>query len=114
MVRQSVIEKIYKEMVIMRHRLDDIEKNFSNWKPNPIDVTESLLMKLPDHLRKTFVIVASKGECNAVEVSNLTGRCRAIESNYLNQLTRMGWLAKKRISKVIVFRLVKDSNQSFQ
>jgi hypothetical protein len=67
-------------------------------------VAESELISLPDHLRKTFVIVASKGECDAVQVSNLTGRCRAIESNYLNQLSRMGWLNKRRISKAVHFR----------
>ena len=29
---------------------------------------------------------------------------RAIESNYLNQLSRMGWLNKRRISRTIHFR----------
>jgi hypothetical protein len=88
----------------MRMRLDDIEQNFSSLNPPPLPVAESKLISLPDHLRKTFVIVASKGECDAVQVSNLTGRCRAIESNYLNQLSRMGWLNKRRISKAVHFR----------
>jgi len=104
MVRRSVLEKIFKEMINMRQRLDDIEKGFSSWNPKPIHVAESELITLPDHLRKTYVIVASKGECDAVQVSNQTGRCRAIESNYLNQLSRMGWLTKRRISKAVHFR----------
>jgi len=56
--------------------------------------------------------VAAKGECDAVQVSNLTGRCRAIESNYLNQLSRMGWLKKRRISKAVHFRpkIIKTNN----
>jgi hypothetical protein len=91
-------------MMNMRQRLDNIEKNYSNWKPQPLPVPESELITLPDHLRKTYVIVASKGECDAVQVSNHTGRCRAIESNYLNQLSRMGWLNKRRISKAVHFR----------
>ena len=91
-------------MMNMRQRLDNIENNFSNWKPQPIPVLESELITLPDHLRKTYVVVASKGECDAVQVSNHTGRCRAIESNYLNQLSRMGWLHKRRISKAVHFR----------
>jgi hypothetical protein len=102
MVRRSVLEKIFKEMM-MRHRLDDIEKGFSNWNPKPMQYAESELITLPDHLRKTYVIVASKGECDAAQVSNQTGRCRAIESNYLNQLSRMGWLTKRRISKAVHF-----------
>jgi hypothetical protein len=92
-------------MMNMRQRLDDIENNFSNWNPQPVNVPESELISLPDHLRKTYVVVASKGECDAVQVSNFTGRCRAIESNYLNQLSRMGWLHKRRISKAVHFRL---------
>jgi hypothetical protein len=106
MVRRSVLDSIFKEMMNIRHRLDDIENNFSGWRQQPVDVPESSLITLPDHLRRTYVIVASKGECNAVEVSNLTGRCRAIESNYLNQLSRMGWLNKRRISKTVHFRLI--------
>ena len=99
-----MLESIFKEMMNIRQRLDDIENNFSGWKPQPMDLPESELIALPDHLRKSFVIVSSKGECSAVQVSNLTGRCRAIESNYLNQLSRMGWLDKRRISKTVHFR----------
>ena len=108
LVRRSVLECIFREMMSIRQRLDDIENNFSGWKPQPVDVPESELIALPDHLRRTYVIVSSKGECSAVQVSNLTGRCRAIESNYLNQLSRMGWLNKRRISKTVQFRLMSE------
>lgn len=104
MVRRSVLESIFKEMMNIRQRLDDMENNFSSWKPQPIPLKESNLIILPDHLRKSFLIVASKGECDASIVSNLSGRCRAIESNYLNQLERMGWLNKRRVSKTVNFR----------
>lgn len=104
MVRRSILEKIYKEMMQMRQRLDDIENSFSNWRPDPVHMPESVLIALPDHLRKTYLVVSSKGECDALQVSNQTGRCRAIESTYLNQLSRMGWLNKRRISKVVHFR----------
>ena len=104
MVRRSVLDKIFQEMMNIRYRLDDIEKNFSSWKPQPLEVADIELLSLPDHLRTTFVIVAQKGECDATIVSNGTGRSRAVESNYLNQLARMGWLSKRRISKAIHFR----------
>lgn len=90
-------------MMTMRHRLDDIENNFSSWKPQPLQIPEFELITLPDHLRKTYVVVANTGECDTVQVSNHTSRCRAVESNYLNQLSRMGWLDKRRISKVVHF-----------
>jgi hypothetical protein len=106
MVRRSILDQIFKEMMNVRQRLDNIETNFSNWNPQPVQIPESTLIALPDHLRKTFVVVATKGECDAAQVSNNTGRCRAIESNYLNQLLRMGWLNKRRISKAVHFRPV--------
>lgn len=106
MVRRSILTQIFREMQNIRYRLDELENNFSNWSPRPVEVAESKLITLPDHLRQTYMVVASKGECCATMVSNLTGRCRAIESNYLNQLSRMGWLNKRRVSKTTTFRTV--------
>ncbi len=108
MVRRSILDRIFQEMLNIRYRLDDLEKNFSAWSPQPLEVSHTELLDLPDHLRTTYLTVASKGECNATIVSNLTGRCRAVESNYLNQLSRMGWLDKRRISKAIHFRPVSE------
>jgi len=102
-VRRSVLDRIFKEMLNIRYRLDDLEKNFAAWSPQPLEVADSELLQLPDHLRRTYLTVASRGECDATVVSNLTGRCRAVESNYLNQLARLGWLSRRRISKTINF-----------
>lgn len=105
-VRRSAWDRILQEMIQIRYRLDDIEAVLSEWNPRPLEISESELFSLPDHLRKTYLTVMSKGECNATEVSNLTGRSRAVESNYLNQLARMGWLTKRRDSKTLRFSLV--------
>ncbi len=109
MVRRSIFDQIFREMQNIRFRLDDMEKNLSSWKPQPMSVAESDLISLPDHLRQTYLVVLQKGECQATVVSNSTGRCRAIESNYLNQLNRMGWLNKRRVSKAIHFRAVTET-----
>jgi hypothetical protein len=101
-----VFDQIFREMREIRYRLDDIEKSFSNWNPRPLKISPSELFLLPDHLRKTYMTVASKGECNSIRVSDLTGRCRALESSYLNQLVRMGWLTKRRGLKTMYFRVV--------
>jgi hypothetical protein len=108
MVRRSVLDKIFREMINIRYRLDDIEKSVSNWSPQPLEVPDTELLQLPDHLRRTYLTVASRGECPAEVVSNLTGRSRAVESNYLNQLARMGWLSKRRVSKTLYFRPVSE------
>ena len=106
MVKRSMLDKIFREMIKIRYRLDDIEKSVSNWNPQPLEVSDIELLQLPDHLRRTYLTVVSKGECETKVVSNLTGRSRAAESNYLNQLARMGWLNKRRISKTLYFRPV--------
>jgi hypothetical protein len=108
MVKRSVFDKIFREMQQIHLRLDDLEKNLSGWSPPPINISEAKLIALSDHLRRTYVIVAARGECDALQVSNLTGRCRALESNYLNQLCRMGWLNKHKVSKSTMFVLAKE------
>jgi hypothetical protein len=105
MVKRSIFEKIFREMQNIHFRLDDLEKNLSGWRPAPLEISEPKLIELSDHLRKTYMTVASKGECDADGVSSLTGRCRALESNYLNQLCRMGWLNKRKVSKSTLFYL---------
>ena len=110
------LDRIFQELIDIRHRLDDIERRFSNWNPQPLDVdiSESGLLSLPDNIRKTYLIVVSKGECSATQVSNLTGRSRAIESSYLNQLVRMGWLIKRRNSKTLRFRALSSSTEKHE
>jgi len=106
MVRRSVFDQIFIELRNIRRRLDELENMFSAIQFQPVRIPESKLFSLPDHLRQTYLIVASKGECNATQVSNITGRSRALESCYLNQLARTGWLTKYRISKTVNFRLL--------
>jgi len=106
MVRSSAFDRILQEMMQIRYRLDDIEGALSGWNPQPLKISESELFSLSDHLRKTYLTVMSKGQCSATEVSNLSGRSRAMESNYLNQLARMGWLTKRRDSKTTRFGLI--------
>lgn len=95
-------------MQSIHFRLDDLEKHLVRWSPQPLEISESKLISLPDNLRKTYMFVASKGECNATQASNLTGRCRALESNYLNQLSRMGWLNKRKASKTTIYYLAQE------
>jgi len=61
------------------------------------------LLELPDHLRMTMISILTSGEATAKEIADKTGRARAVESNYLNQLERMGLLKKKRRGRVVYF-----------
>lgn len=67
----------------------------------PLDVTT--LLSLPDHLRKSALALATLGEGTATDLSKETGRVRAVESDYLNQLVSMGLIKKKRKGRDVYF-----------
>lgn len=61
------------------------------------------LLSLPDHLRKTATVASSLGKATADEIAKATKRARAVESGYLNQLVRMGYLKKERSGRRVLF-----------
>jgi len=64
------------------------------------------LLSLPDHLRKTASVVCEKGKTTADEIAETTKRARAVESGYLNQLVRMGYLKKERKGRQVLFSVI--------
>ncbi|RLE50681.1 MAG: transcriptional regulator [Candidatus Methanomethylicota archaeon] len=101
----KLLEEILGELRRIRLVLEEISKR-------QLDILESLkikeekeevapldamaLLSLPDHLRKTALALGKLGEARAEDVARETGRERAVESSYLNQLVRMGYVKKKR------------------
>jgi predicted transcriptional regulator len=67
----------------------------------PLDVTT--LLGLPDHLRKSAIALSTLSEATATDLSKETGRVRAVESDYLNQLVSMGLVKKKRKGRDVYF-----------
>jgi DNA-binding transcriptional ArsR family regulator len=67
----------------------------------PLDVTT--LLSLPDHLRKSALSLSALREATATDLSKETGRVRAVESDYLNQLVSMGLVKKKRKGRDVYF-----------
>ena len=63
------------------------------------------LIDLPDHLRKTLLALMKLGEATAKDVSRRTGRSRSIESSYLNQLVRLGYVTKVKRSRKTFFKV---------
>jgi hypothetical protein len=61
------------------------------------------LLSLPDHLRKTATILCDLGKATADQVAKESGRVRAIESSYLNQLVVMGHVNKMRKGRRVYF-----------
>lgn len=63
------------------------------------------LLSLPDHLRKTAMATGELGSASAEQVAAQTGRTRAAESDYLNQLVKMGLLKKERRGRMVFFSI---------
>jgi len=61
------------------------------------------LLSLPDHLRKTAVTICALRSATAADVARETGRARAVESNYLNQLVTMKYIQRERKGKKVYF-----------
>lgn len=63
------------------------------------------LLSIPDHLRKSALAIVRLGKATAADVAEETGRSRAIESAYLNQLVRMGYLENRREGRTVYFQV---------
>ena len=68
------------------------------------------LLSLPDHLRKSAMTIMKLGKAMAEDVAKETGRARAIESAYLNQLARMGHVKKGKVGRRVYFSV--EENQA--
>ena len=109
----DLLRKLNRNMEIVSRKLDkliDVQRSIGSQalRPSvaipedlPLDVTT--LLGLPDHLRKSALALASLGEATATDLSKETGRVRAVESDYLNQLVAMGLVKKKRKGRDVYF-----------
>jgi predicted transcriptional regulator len=111
-VLADLLKKINRNMEVISKKLDRLielqhsggqgaRPNISLPEDMPLDVTT--LLSLPDHLRKSALALATLREATATDLSKETGRVRAVESDYLNQLVSMGLVKKKRKGRDVYF-----------
>ncbi len=122
--RHMILERIQKELRRISAKLDriiEIDEKILRHFPEEKEIREVIapelgggaldvmtLLSLPDHLRKTAMIICKMNEgATADEVSKETEKARAVESSYLNQLVTMGYLKKKRKGRKVYFYLEK-------
>ncbi len=61
------------------------------------------ILDFPKHLQVTMLTLIKLGRGTAQEVANVTGKERAVESAYLNQLAVMHIVRKERQERKAVF-----------
>jgi hypothetical protein len=98
---QNKIIKYLASMLDEKH-VGDKKKDEKSSESQPLDVVT--LLSLPDNIRKTaYALSKLGGQASAEEVSEVTERTRAIESSYLNQLDRMGYIGRKRDGHKVIY-----------
>jgi hypothetical protein len=102
-LQKEILEKLAKETE------KRIEEDGSSEDGLSGGLSVAVLLKLPDHLRKTMIALSKLIEGRADEVANITGRARAIESGYLNQLVRLGYVKKMRRKHQIYFAVESEA-----
>lgn len=114
----NILEKIEQSLERLNNKMEvmiEIQKNNSgnSTKVAPMLPDASLdvmtLLSMPDHLRKTAMIICRSGRATAEEAASQTTRARAVESAYLNQLVIMGYLKKERKGRKAYFYIDRES-----
>jgi len=115
----SMLEKIEESLEKLNDKIEimiEIQKNGNNGSGQKASLAlpdASLdvmtLLSMPDHLRKTAMVICRCNRATAEEISEQTKRARAVESAYLNQLVFMGYLKKERKGRKAYFYIDKET-----
>ena len=116
----TLLEKIEASLERLNEKIEviiEIQKNSGGDVSRAVPVLPDAsldvmtLLSMPDHLRKTAMSICRIGRGTADEIAEQTGRARAVESAYLNQLVIMGYLKKERKGRKAYFYVDRE-NQS--
>jgi len=103
----EVLNKILDTLQVLNKKFDQFILHKSPVGAGCLDAAS--ILNLPDHLRKSALIVLTNGRVTAMDVAAETKRCRAVESGYLNILVTMGYLKKERGSRIVHFFVNQDN-----
>jgi len=104
--RASELKEIKRSLSEIDKKVDELIKLHSTQRTTRESVPNTL-GSLPRHLQETARTIATLGEGTAENVADKTGRTRAAESDYLNQLASRGFLRKERKGRKTHFQVFK-------
>ena len=67
------------------------------------------VLEFPKHLQITILSLLKLGRVTAWDVASVTGKARAVESAYLNQLVVMKIVSKSRSGRKTYFQVVPEA-----
>lgn len=108
---EESLEKLNDKMEVMielqKNGTGSIQKFVPTLPDASLDVMT--LLSMPDHLRKTAMIICRTRRATAEEIAEQTTRARAVESAYLNQLVIMGYIKKERKGRKAYFFIDRET-----
>jgi predicted transcriptional regulator len=95
----------------IEQRLSVLEKIIINKDKTPTITTSSIsmddLLSLTDSLQKSMLAIQELEDATTTEIAEKTGRSRSVETIYMNQLARLGYVRKERRGRKIFFSVLK-------
>ena len=101
-------EETLKRIETKLERIETEIKGIRQYMLESNAVKANSLVALPDHMRKTAMGLMRIGRGTASDVSKHTKRARAVESGYLNQLEREGFITSFRKGRRKIFLIESD------
>lgn len=102
----SKVDKIEKRLVAVETQLTEAIIRLETMPEKTVQIAiGSADGFLPDHLEKTKRAIIMLGYATASDVAKITKRARAVESNYLCQLERIGLLTVERVGRIKWFKI---------
>jgi predicted transcriptional regulator len=100
----SELVKIDKRLQQIEEKLDKLMEEFELFKRSiDIPTENKSVLDLPKHLQTTFLTLHSLKSATAGMIATKTNKARAVESSYLNQLVRLGYISKRRNGRKVIF-----------
>jgi response regulator of citrate/malate metabolism len=103
----NILGQMQKSVEAINGKMDVFIELQTNTHKDPVSLNTPLdimtLITLPDHLRKTAMIICRSERATAEQIAKQTNRARAVESSYLNQLVVMGHIKKQRKGRKTYF-----------
>jgi predicted transcriptional regulator len=95
----------------LEERLEVVEKTLQlrdlSTSSSSVSLSQKDLLALPSSLQKTMLAIQELQEATSTGVAKETGRARSVETIYLNQLARLGYLNKERKGRKIFFKILR-------
>ena len=102
----KVLKQIQKELNDQLSRITNLLVEIRDGLSSAMVIEESDILQLPKHLQETLLALTQHGgQATAPQIATATGKARAVESSYLNQLCIYGWCGKRTVGRKKVFYL---------